>query len=211
MRTFICNICNLPCRAEILDREVASCERCGSNVRFRWIVHAISMELFGKSLPLTKFPKRGNVRGFGMSDPLPIAEVLAKRFDYRNTCYHREPGFDMFDIMSEQTVGEYDFIVASEVFEHVPPPIERAFRNLARLLSPGGFVVFSSPWETDGDTIEHFPALHDWELVRLKSGAVLVNRTAEGVLQTFEDLNFHGGPGATLEMRVFEGGGSGEL
>ena len=88
MHIFTCNICNSPCRAEILDREVPSCKRCGSNVRFRWIVHALSMELFGKSLPLTKFPKQRNVRGFGMSDPGQIADVLRKRFDYRNTYYH---------------------------------------------------------------------------------------------------------------------------
>jgi len=204
MHAFTCNICNSPCRAEILDRELPSCERCGSNVRFRWIVHTLSVELFGESMPLAKFPKRRNVRGFGMSDPGPIAEVLRKRFDYWNTYYHQEP---RFDITSEHTEGAYDFIVASEVFEHVQPPVERAFANLARLLKPEGFVIFSTPWETEGDTIEHFPDLHDWELIRLKSGAVLVNRTAAGILETFEELNFHGGPGATLEMRVFSKAG----
>src|ERR1035438_2929235 len=105
MHTFTCNICESSCRAETLDRELPSCERCGSNVRFRWIVHALSMEIFGKSLALTKFPKRRNVCGFGMSDPGPIAEVLPRRFDYRNTFYHREP---RFDITSERTDGAYD-------------------------------------------------------------------------------------------------------
>jgi hypothetical protein len=32
---------------------------------------------------------------------------------------------------------------------------------------------------------------------------VLVNRTVDGRAQEFADLVFHGGPGATLEMRVF--------
>jgi hypothetical protein len=32
---------------------------------------------------------------------------------------------------------------------------------------------------------------------------VLLNRTPEGRLETFENLTFHNGPGNTLETRVF--------
>ncbi len=32
---------------------------------------------------------------------------------------------------------------------------------------------------------------------------MLLNRTADGRLETFDNLVFHGGPGSTLEMRVF--------
>lgn len=35
---------------------------------------------------------------------------------------------------------------------------------------------------------------------------MLVNRTVDGREQVFEDLVFHGGPGTTLEMRVFARG-----
>ena len=31
----------------------------------------------------------------------------------------------------------------------------------------------------------------------------LTNRTRDGEMQTFTDLVFHGGPGSTLEMRLF--------
>jgi SAM-dependent methyltransferase len=98
---------------------------------------------------------------------------------------------------------EYDFIVSSEVFEHVVPPVQTAFNNLAQLLKPGGFAVFSTPWESEGETREHFPELHDWEVVELRSGYVLVNRTEDGRLQTFDNLTFHEGHGSTLEMRMF--------
>jgi SAM-dependent methyltransferase len=204
MHKFICNVCSSPCRTNLLDREIPSCERCGSSVRLRWIVHALSTELYGESLPLNQFPNRKKISGIGRTDPSRIAEVLSRRLDYRNTTYHSEPKFDIAAPPSgPQFEAGFDFIVASEVFEHVQPPIQCAFDNLARLLKPSGFVVFSSPWESDGDTIEHFPRLHDWQVVRLQSGFVLLNRTLEGVLETFEDLNFHNGPGATLEMRVF--------
>jgi len=197
---FTCNICSTACTAEALDREIPSCPKCKSNVRFRWIVHALSTGLFGESIPLGKFPRRKKIRGIGLSDEGRLAHVLTKRLDYRNTFYHQEP---RFNIMDPPAGARYDFIVASEVFEHVLAPVQTAFDNLARLLKPGGFAVFSTPWESEGETREHFPDLYDWQIAKLRSGHVLVNRTAAGTLQTFENLVFHGGCGSTLEMRMF--------
>jgi len=201
MYRFTCNICGSACSAETLDREVPSCKKCGSSVRLRWIVHALSVSLFGESMPLKALPTRKRIHGLGLSDPKSIGDVLTTRFAYKNTCYHREPHFDIAS--PPKGPADYDFVIASEVFEHVRPPVQTAFDNLARLLKPNGFAIFSSPWESEGETIEHFPRLNDSELVRLKSGYVLLNRTADGELETFDDLNFHGGPGSTLEMRVF--------
>lgn len=140
-----------------------------------------------------------------MSDPQPIADAFSRRFDYRNTFYHREPRFDIMEAggRAEFDFGSFDFVVASEVFEHVRGPVQTAFDNLARLLKPGGIAIFSCPYETEGDTLEHFPNLHDWHVVKLRSDYVLLNRTVEGRLETFDNLIFHGGPGSTLEMRVF--------
>jgi SAM-dependent methyltransferase len=198
---FTCNVCNSQCRAETLDREIPSC-KCGSNVRFRWIVHALSTELFGESLPLKKFPRDRNIRGISLSDWEGIAKVLAKRFDYQNTFLHRKPVLDIMDLKSGAD-ARYDFMVASEVLEHVPPPVQNAFDNIARLLKPNGFAVFSSPWNDEGDTIEHFPALHDWQVFKFRATYVLLNRTKEGQLEAFENLAFHNGPGNILETRVF--------
>jgi SAM-dependent methyltransferase len=199
---FTCNVCNSSCSAETLDREIPICKKCGSNVRFRWIVHALSTELFGRSMLLKEFPRDRKIRGIGMSDWGPVAKILARRFDYQNTFLHREPRLDIMDPKSGADAA-YDFIVASEVLEHVPPPVQNAFDNLARLLKPGGFVVFSSPWESSGETLEHFPALHDWQVVKFQADYVLLNRTADGRLEAFENLVFHNGPGNTLEVRVF--------
>src|SRR5271168_1351675 len=111
MHTFTCNICSSNCRAEALDRELPSCDKCGSNVRFRWIVHALSLEIFGESLRLKNFPARKSVHGLGLSDPPQIARVLSKRFDYSNTCFDRKP---QFDVMAPPAGAQFDFIVASE-------------------------------------------------------------------------------------------------
>lgn len=186
----------------MLDREISSCRKCGSNVRFRWIVDALSNNLFGKSLPLKEFPRDKNISGISLSDWGPIAKVLAKRFDYQNTFLHREPRLDITDTES-RAAGRYDFIIASEVLEHVPPPVQKAFDGLARLLKPSGFVVFSSPWVPEGDTLEHFPELFDCQVVKFHSDYVLLNRTRSGRLEVFDKLKFHNGPGNTLEIRLF--------
>jgi SAM-dependent methyltransferase len=93
--------------------------------------------------------------------------------------------------------------VSSEVFEHVPPPVGRAFDNAFRLLKPGGVLVFSVPYCPTGSTVEHYPDLYDYQLVTTDGGPALRNTTVTGETQLFNDLVFHGGDGATLEMRVF--------
>ena len=153
-------------------------------------------------MPLTEFPRDRNIRGVGLSDWGKIAKPLSRRFDYANTFLNWKPRLDIMDLKSGAD-ARYDFLVASEVLEHVPPPAQNAFNNIARLLKPNGFAVFSSPWKPDGDTVEHFPALFDSHIVKWGSTYVLLNRTKEGRLEAFENLTFHNGPGNTLEMRVF--------
>ena len=198
---FTCNICNSKCSAETLDREIPSCRKCRSNVRFRWAAQALSTELFGRVLPMKEFPRNRKIRGIGLSDWGPIAKILAKRFDYENTFFHRAPRLDIMN--PPAGAGPYDFILATEVLEHVPPPVQQAFDNLAGLLKPDGFVVFSSPWESTGDTHEHFPELSEFEVMKFRGDYVLVNRTRDCRLEAFENLVFHDGPGSTLETRVF--------
>ncbi len=163
------------------------------------------MELFGESIPLPLFPLAKDITGIGLTDSTSIAGLLEMQLSYANTFYHREPRIDIMDSASGAD-GAYDFIIASEVFEHLPPPVQPAFNNLARLLKPNGFVVFTTPWTPEGHTKEHYPDLYDWQIANLRSGPVLVNRNAAGELQTFDNLCFHGGPGETLEMRLFSKG-----
>ncbi len=137
-----------------------------------------------------------------MSDWKPIVDGLAEKFNFQNTFFHTRPKFDLLQLEPEY-LGAYDFVIASEVFEHISPPIQPAFDNLPRLLRPNGFIVFTVPWAPDGATQEHFPNLLDWRVVDLRTGSILVNRARNGDLEIFEDLIFHGGAGQTLEMRLF--------
>jgi SAM-dependent methyltransferase len=200
---FLCNICghtNVMSPAA-LDREAASCRKCGSNVRFRAIVDALSTRLFGHSMPMEIFSRKP-LLGAGMSDSDVYARRLAERFSYVNTYYHTEPRLDITRPTPEQ-IGKHDFVITSDVFEHVAPPVQKAFDNLQAILKPGGVVIFSVPFSLEADTQEHYPELFDWRVVETGGNFVLENRTVDGREQRFDNLVFHGGPGTTLEMRLF--------
>jgi SAM-dependent methyltransferase len=131
-----------------------------------------------------------------------LARRLAGKLRYTNTFYHQAPKLDIQSPPAEY-LGRFRFVISSDVFEHVAPPIERAFDNLHRILAPGGVLVLTVPFTTEGGTVEHFPELHDYTIAREGDAFVLTNRTVDGRQQTFRDLVFHGGPGTTLEMRLF--------
>lgn len=200
---FVCNVCGATSSAmpAQLEREVPSCDGCGSTVRARSVVSAVTSWATGASRVL---PDLGRVHrlGLGLSDWGPLAERLANVFDYTNTFFDEDPRLDVTD-PPRDWLGSSDFVISSDVFEHVAPPVQRAFDGASALLRPGGLLVLTVPYLAEGSTAEHFPNLHDFTVARLRSGPVLVNRTAAGTLEIFDDLVFHGGPGETLEMRVF--------
>ncbi|MBN2357458.1 glycosyltransferase [candidate division KSB1 bacterium] len=203
---FQCNICgslneNIPVD-QVNNREAQSCRACHSSLRMRAIMYALSMEIFGESLILPEMPFRKNLRAIGMSDWEGYAGWLTRRFSYTNTFYHTQPKLDITQIDDSQE-NRYDFIISSDVFEHIPHPVSVAFRNLYRLLKPGGCVIFTVPYKKEGETDEYFPELFDFQIVSEQGQRVLINRTKDGRTQRFDNVTFHGGDGATLEMRMF--------
>ncbi len=201
---FTCNLCGKSNRrtAAELGRENRSCSSCGSSVRVRGFLRALALELFGTNLILPDFPRLKSIRGIGTSDTSQYAPLLAEKFDYRNTFFDRAPQFDITS-PPDGELGQYDFIISSEVFEHVRPPVEAAFANVCRLLKPNGVFVLTVPYSLEDHTLERFPELYDYAVTRLGQSSVLVNRTRTGALQVFDNLIFHFGGGATLEMREF--------
>src|SRR6185436_4872506 len=110
---FTCNLCGqrgIFREEHWLDPEAPSCPECGSNVRMRWLVHKLSEELLGQSVPLPEFPVNAAIKGIGLTDPVSLAGLLAERFSYSNTFLHTDP---RFDIRSDPSpLGELDFLIA---------------------------------------------------------------------------------------------------
>jgi SAM-dependent methyltransferase len=201
MVEFVCNLCGARNAVADFATEPATCP-CGSNVRTRALIHLLSLELFGRSLILVDFPRLKSVRGIGMSDKPCYASILQDKFEYRNTFYDQEPRFD-FSQPHGDLVGTFDFILSADVLEHVAPPVEAALEEIHRLLKPHGFLVATVPCSSDQSLREHFPELHEYRILPLGGAPVLVNRRRDGQLEVTGDLVFHGGSGATLEMRQF--------
>ena len=204
---FRCNVCSLEnlgaSLAQVQNREGVSCRRCGSSLRMRSLMRLLSLELFGRAMPVPEFPADKSIHGLGMSDWDGYAKLLAGKFSYTNTYYHAEPRLDITRI-DDSMVGNYRFVISSDVFEHIPPRgLDDAFRNARRLLRPGGFLLLTVPFLHERETREHFPRLYEYRIEEADGKRVLLNRTVDGEEERFEDLVFHGGDGMTLEMRMF--------
>jgi SAM-dependent methyltransferase len=151
---------------------------------------------------LREWPVRKNISGVGMSDWPGYADLLRKKFSYENTFYNQEPKLDIKNL-NEKYVGRHDFVICSDVFEHILTPLHQGFDNLFRLLRPGGKLVFSVPYTRTAQTVEHYPGLRDYEILDFRGTKIMVNRDDTGCLQVYDKLVFHGGEGTTLEMRIF--------
>jgi SAM-dependent methyltransferase len=204
---FRCNICGKVCQVRIdqLTREEPTC-RCGSTVRLRALMCMLSMEIFDRNLSVTDFPSRPDILGIDMSGAATYAEALANKLSYTNTYFHKSPRLDITD-PDPSWWNRCDFVISSDVFEHVAPPVARAFDNTFRLLRPGGVFLLTVPYTKGGLTVEHFPELNDYRLETRNGHRVLANVTRDGRSQEFSDLTFHGGDGETLELRVFSEAG----
>ena len=203
--SFTCNICGTRVRqwpVAAIDRDVPSCAGCASQVRFRSIVHLLSLEVHGASMPLPQWPVRPDITGLGLSDSSTYAQRLEAKTSYLNTFFHRAPQLDICH-PDRARAGTCDFLIATEVFEHVPPPVSRAFSGAFELLKPGGLLIMSVPFSLAPHTKEHFPDLYDFKLEQRGGHWVLINTRSDGTREEYSDLVFHGGPGSTLEMRLF--------
>lgn len=203
--TWACNICGALNHTLItsMERESGTCRQCSSVMRFRAMMAILTERFCGKVQVLTELARNPHITGLGMSDSDTYAALLAQKFSYTNTYYHCEPLLDIVK-PAPQWLGVNDFVISSDVFEHVPPPIQSAFDNMYALLKPGGIAIFSVPFSLEADTFEHYPDLHDFTIRQDENGEwVLDNVSKAGVKQSFRNLVFHGGPGSTLELRLF--------
>src|SRR5438876_620038 len=78
--------------------------------------------------------------------------------------------------------------------------------SLRAIFSPAPNAVppsASVPFHKAAATVEHFPTLNDFQLLRFGEDYYLLFYRRKGTYEMFDRLVFHGGPGETLEMRFF--------
>jgi hypothetical protein len=209
---YTCNICgtnNAESNPLQIHRELLFCAHCGSNPRFRGVVNAFQKYVLDDTrLPLTLDPSDKNIRGIGMSDWSGYADHLARICSYQNTYYHTEPFLDVTKAESASNYTDLDFVISSDVLEHVVAPVTAALRNIWGMLKENGVLILTVPYLEGYETIEHFPHLNNFQILETDGKYSLVNNRADGEVEVHNNLVFHGGPGSTLELRIF---GEGDL
>jgi 2-polyprenyl-3-methyl-5-hydroxy-6-metoxy-1,4-benzoquinol methylase len=117
-------------------------------------------------------PIRKDILDIGMSDRIGYANLLNKKFSYENTFCDYEPKLDIMNL-AEKHLCKYNFVIFTEVFEHILPPLQHAFDDLFRLLKPSGCLVFSVPYTSTAKTIEHFPGPRDYEILNFRGTKII--------------------------------------
>lgn len=202
---YACNICgqNNGVDLSALPRDERTCLGCGSTLRQRALVTALSRKIFGGlSLKLDDWANLPPLRVKGVSDADLLANALSQKLDYQNTFYHQAPFLDVTAPAADD-LNSCDILICSDVLEHVSPPVQRAFDGMRRIVRPGGFLLLTVPCNAADRTTEHFPDLNDYRIHEQDGKRTLINTSKDGRVEHFDNLVFHGGPGETLELRHF--------
>ncbi len=132
-----------------------------------WHVKKMLRSLFAKLQDRQPVQVLDAGTGFGqyayyMTKTFPSANILAvdikqdyldnaKQF-FSKTPYKNRIGFGFEDLTDLKTTGPFDLILSVDVMEHIED--DRAvFRNFAKVLNKGGFVVINTPSDQGGSDV----------------------------------------------------------
>lgn len=203
---YTCNITGKTFNLQNEEKHREGASRYGYNSRFRALSYVLTTSLFGKCKILSQLNVDKGIKGIGMSDE-SWSDICKEKFNYTNTFIHKEPLLDIYNNEHCNKFLELDFIVSSDVFEHISPypNIQLAFDNLYKMLKNGGNLIFSVPYSIDEDHREHYPSLYKYKIENKNNQPTLYNTTIYNKKETFKNLFFHGDVdnNAALELRVF--------
>ena len=184
-------------------RELGRCHGCGLNARFRGVILALSEAIYGDlASPLMKRGNRKDVCILGVSDHEVYASVLADKFRYLNTFLHQEPQLDICDSDACVRHTGNDIVISSDIVEHTklgPVPV---IRNLLSMLNPGGMLILTAPTFDMDESIEWYGALSNYKIEEQNGRFIVRWQNLRGQEFLDDEPIFHGGPGATVELRM---------
>lgn len=160
-----CVLCGKPTLYFLIDapetiRNHATCVRCGSSSRHRHLALCVIREFAGRGIRgLSDFRMHGDIRILNASSGSPVAKALGETPNVICSEYFdgAKPGQAVGGVRNEDLQNltfadaSLDLILTEDVFEHLPDA-DRGFREVHRVLKPGGLHVFTIPYRFDRRT-----------------------------------------------------------
>jgi SAM-dependent methyltransferase len=149
------------CIDEDSFRNSMICLFCRSASRNRHVAKVILDSVGGKGSSLADLPDTGDLTIYNTATDDCFSRVLREYRGYFSSCYKDglPPGTEIAPRASCQNIealtyagNSFDFVITEDVFEHVRHP-EKGFREIFRVLRPGGYHVFTVPFHFDRPTI----------------------------------------------------------
>lgn len=182
---------DFPCK-----RNSFICDVCGSSARNRHIAKTI-LDLFpdfGQFASLSEFAMHFDGRVFMTCTTGAIAEALSPmRGLVRSEYIDGVPAGSYRDSVLCQDIqstsfddNSFDLVITEDVLEHVPFP-ERAFREIGRILKPGGYHVATIPVKWHLEKSEPRAILKDGKVVHLREPEYHLDPTRQDGILSFTD------------------------
>jgi len=202
-----CTVCGKYTLFVLIDPEYLRnsmiCLFCRSASRNRHVAKAILgiVDRGGKSI--ADLPATGEVSIYNTATDDCFSRVLRGYHGYFSSCYKEglALGTEISPRTSCQNIEDltcpdnsFDFVITEDVFEHVRRP-EKGFREIHRVLRPGGYHVFTVPFHFDRPTLVRVDTTGDEDVHLLPPeyhgdplrGTILAYRTFG--IDLFDQLN----------------------
>jgi SAM-dependent methyltransferase len=218
--TKICNICG-----DILEypdykvvnnfRETTICKSCGANRRHNDMALVLLTEMRIKKLYLSKAKKQiYKNKVYLLESYGPIFNVFSDSPNFVCSEYwDNVPNGQIVNGVYCEDVrkltfngNSFDFIISQDVFEHIPNP-EEGFREIYRVLKPGGYHIFTVPFSRkmnksrtraiviNGQTKHILPPTYHGDILR-REGILVYTDFGQDLLEILLKIGF--------QTKVFE-------
>lgn len=160
-----CTVCGKITLFFLIDpeclRNTMICLFCRSASRNRHVAKAILGIVDGRGKSIANLPATGDVTIYNTATDDCFSRVLRNNHGYFSSCFKEglAPGTEISPRTSCQNIealtyadNSFDFVITEDVFEHVRHS-EKGFREIYRVLRPGGYHVFTVPFHFDRPTL----------------------------------------------------------